>query len=201
MPILLHTTQRIRNKLSCSYLAECKVTSNTTLTLHSTTLFSWLVRGINTNPFTLQQENIKEIELSLIWIRSESHVNLNRAPRKLYLNLKPIWNEVYFKSKWNFLQKQMKPVSIAKKAFLLYCISKIVRDKAKIVTDAWGINLLFAICHAYESSGNQPLARFFLKNVMDDRWFAKKTASDESERSSSVFKPPEEMPRSKDRLT
>ena len=38
------------------------------------------------NPFTLQQKNIKEIELSLIRIRSEAQVNLNRAPRKLYLS-------------------------------------------------------------------------------------------------------------------
>lgn len=120
MPILLHTTQNLYNKLSYNYLYECNITPDTTLTLHSTTLlFFWLMRGINTNLFTIQQKNIKEIELSLVWIRSESYVNLNRAPRKLYLSLKPIWNEVYFKSKWNLLQKQMKPVSIAKSLFAL----------------------------------------------------------------------------------
>ena len=47
----------------------------------------------------LQQKNIKEIELSLIRIRSEAQVNLNRASRKLYLSLKPIRNETYFKGK------------------------------------------------------------------------------------------------------
>ena len=35
-------------------------------------------------------KNMKEIELSLIRIWSEAQVNLNRAPRKLYLSLKPI---------------------------------------------------------------------------------------------------------------
>ena len=51
-------------------------------------------------------EEQKEIELSLIWIRSESHVNLNRAPRKLYLSLKPIWNKAYFKGKWSQFQSR-----------------------------------------------------------------------------------------------
>ena len=51
-------------------------------------------------------EEQKEIELSLIWIRSESHVNLNRAPRKLYLSPKPIWNKAYFKGKWSQFQSR-----------------------------------------------------------------------------------------------
>ena len=44
-------------------------------------------------------KNMKEIELSLIRIRSEAQVNINKAPRKLYLSPKPIRNEAYFKIK------------------------------------------------------------------------------------------------------
>ena len=49
-------------------------------------------------------------------------------------------DEACFKGKRSLFQRQTKPVSKVNEAFLLYCISKIVRDKAKIVRDAWGIN-------------------------------------------------------------
>ena len=54
-------------------------------------------------------------------------------------------NEAYFNGRWSLFQRQTKPVSKANEAFLLYCISKIVRDKAKIVRDAWGINPPFVV--------------------------------------------------------
>ena len=62
-----------------------------------------------------------------------------------------------------------------KKAFLLYSISKIVRDKAQIVRDAWGINSLFqpSVTHAIPLAITD-LSDFYLKIVMGDRWAAKK---------------------------
>ena len=54
-------------------------------------------------------------------------------------------NEAYFNGRWSLFQRQTKPVSKVNEAFLLYCISKIVRDKAKIVRDAWGINPPFGV--------------------------------------------------------
>ena len=57
------------------------------------------MQGINSKPLMIHLKNMKEIELSLIRIRSEAQVNLNRAPRKLYLSPKPIRNEAYFKIK------------------------------------------------------------------------------------------------------
>lgn len=68
MPILLHTTQRIRNKLPYSHLAECNVTSNTTLTLHSTTLFFLTCTRYKYESVSASLEEQKEIE--------ESEVNL-----------------------------------------------------------------------------------------------------------------------------
>ena len=131
----------ISNSLCYKY-----VISNTTL--HSTAFLIYTRYKYESVSASLEEQ--KEIELSLIWIRSESHVNLNRAPRKLYLSPKPIRNEAYFKIKWSLFQNQMKLTPNAseasfnrKKAFLLYSISKIVRDKAQIVRDAWGINSFF----------------------------------------------------------
>ena len=89
--------------------------------------------------------NQKEIELCFIWIWNEAQVNFNRATRKLCLSLKPVWTEAYFNGKWSLLQRQMKPISSADEAYLVYCISKIVRDKTKIVRDAWGINAHFLV--------------------------------------------------------
>ena len=62
-----------------------------------------------------------------------------------------------------------------KKAFLLYSISKIVRDKAKIVIDAWGIKPHFSpsVTHAIPLTIND-LSDFYIKIVMDDRWAEKK---------------------------
>ena len=54
-------------------------------------------------------------------------------------------NEAYFKGRWSLFQWQMKPISSADEAYLVYCISKNVRDKAKIVRDAWGINPPFGV--------------------------------------------------------
>ena len=87
----------------------------------------------------------KEIELGFIWIWNEAQVNFNRATRKLCLSLKPVWTEAYFNGNWSLLQWQTKPISKADEAYLVYCISKIVRDKTKIVRDAWGINPPFGV--------------------------------------------------------
>ena len=116
----------------------------------------------------------KEIELGFIWIWNEAQVNFNRATRKLCLSLKPVWTEAYFNGKWSLLQRQMKPISMADEAYLVYCISKIVRDKAKIVRDAWGINAhFFSICHSCCFLSINDLSGFFLEIVMGDRWFGK----------------------------
>ena len=61
MPILLHTTQRIRNKLSYSYLAECNVASNTTL--HYTVFLTCTRNKYESVSASLEEQ--KEIELSL----------------------------------------------------------------------------------------------------------------------------------------
>lgn len=45
-------------------------------------------------------------------------------------------NEAYFNSKRSLFQVQMNPISMADEAYFVYCISKIVRDKTKIVRDA-----------------------------------------------------------------
>lgn len=160
MPILLHTTQRIRNKLPYSHLAERNVTSNTTLTFHYTAFLIYTRYKYESVSASLEEQ--KEIELRLIWIQSESHVNLNRAPRKLYLSPNPIRNETYFKSKWSQFQSQ--------KSLYLYSISKIVRDKAKIVTDAWGIKPHFnpSVTHT-NPLAISILSNLYLKIVMGDR--------------------------------
>ena len=85
MPILLHSTQSIRNKLPYSHLAECNISSNTTL--HYTAFLIYTRYKYESVSASLEER--KEIELSLIRIWSEAQVNLNRAPRKLYLSLKP----------------------------------------------------------------------------------------------------------------
>lgn len=158
MPILLHTTQIIYNKLPYSYLAECNVTSNTTL--HYTAFL------INTRykyeSVSVSLEEQKEFELSLIWIRSESHVNLNRAPRKLYLSPKPIRNETYFKSKWSQFQSQKSLFALQHKQNREGC----VMNKSPFL----------AISHAYYLFSYQKLSRFYQKIVMGDRWFAKKSS-------------------------
>ena len=106
-----------------------------------------------------------------------------------YLSLKPIWNEAYFigkwslfqwrmklllkanettfNSQWSYFQQLMKLASISKEAFLLYYISKIVRD-------AWWINPLFeaSVTHVISLEINI-LSAYFWKIVMGDRWFAK----------------------------
>ena len=64
MPILFHTTQRIRNKQPYSHLAECNVTLNTTLTLHSTTFLIYMRYKYESVSASLEEQ--KEIELSLI---------------------------------------------------------------------------------------------------------------------------------------
>lgn len=87
----------------------------------------------------------KEIELCFIWIWNEAQVNFNRATRKLCLSLKPVWTEAYFNGNWSLLQRQMKPISSADEAYLVYCISKIVRD-------AWGINALFLVSVTHVTS-------------------------------------------------
>ena len=116
----------------------------------------------------------KEIELCFIWIWNEAQVNFNRATRKLCLSLKPVWTEAYFNGNWSLLQRQMKPISSADEAYLVYCISKIVRDKTKIVRDAWGINApFFSICHSCCFLSINDLSGFFLEIVMGDRWFGK----------------------------
>ena len=149
----------LHNASTTSYLTAIylSVMSNTTLTLHYTTLLFWFIRGINTNLFTLQQKNIKEIELSLIWIRSESHVNLNRVPRKLYLSPKTIRNETYFKSKWNQFQSQKSLFALQYKQNREgwsqnrdWC----VRDKSPFL----------GISHAYCSFDYQYLIRFLPEN-------------------------------------
>ena len=94
----------------------------------------------------------KEIELGFIWIWNEAQVNFNRATRKLCLSLKPVWTEAYFNGKWSLLQWQMKLISSADEAYLVYCISKIVRDKTKIVRDAWGINAPFLVSVTHVAS-------------------------------------------------
>ena len=93
----------ISNSLCYKY-----VISNTTL--HYTAFLIYTRYKYESVSASLEEQ--KEIELSLNWIRSESHVNLNRAPRKLYLSLKPIWNETYFIVKWSLLQWQMKPIAM-----------------------------------------------------------------------------------------
>lgn len=116
----------------------------------------------------------KEIELGFIWIWNEAQVNFKRATRKLCLSLKPVWTEAYFNGKWSLFQWQMKPISSADEAYLVYCISKIVRDKTKIVRDAWGINApFFSICHSCCFLSINNLSGFFLEIVMGDRWFGK----------------------------
>ena len=104
--ILLHTTRKLHNNLSYISLSKCNVTPDTTLTLHSTTLFFLTYTRYKYESVYASVEEQKRNELSLIWIRSESHVNLNRAPRKLYLSLKPTWNETYSKCKWSLFQSQ-----------------------------------------------------------------------------------------------
>ena len=94
----------------------------------------------------------KEIELCFIWIWNEAQVNFNRATRKLCLSLKPVWTEAYFNGKWSLFQWQMKPISSADEAYLVCCISKIVRDKTKIVRDAWGINAHFLVSVTHVAS-------------------------------------------------
>ena len=62
-----------------------------------------------------------------------------------------------------------------KKAFLLYSISKIVRDKAKIVRDAWGIKPHFSPSVTHTNPlAISILSNLYLKIVMGDRWAAKK---------------------------
>ena len=148
MPILLHTTQWIRNKLPYSHLAECNITSNTTLTLHYTVFLICTRNKYESVSASLEEQ--KEIELSLIWIRSESHVNLNRAPRKLYLSSKPIRNEAYFKSKWSQFQSQKSLFALLHKQNREGC----VRDKS----------FFLAISHAYESFSDQHLIKFISEN-------------------------------------
>ena len=61
-------------------------------------------------------------------------------------------NEAYFNGKWSLFQWQTKPISSADEAYLVYCISKIVRDKTKIVRDAWGINAPFLVSVTHVAS-------------------------------------------------
>ena len=105
----------------------------------------------------------KEIELGFIWIWNEAQVNFNRATRKLCLSLKPVWTEAYFNGNWSLLQWQTKPISSADEAYLVCCISKIVRDKCPF----------FSICHSCCFLSINNLSGFFLEIVMGDRWFGK----------------------------
>lgn len=75
----------------------CKFNNYTNTTLHYTAFLIYTRYKYESVSASLEEQ--KEIELSLIRIRSEAHVNLNRAPRKLYLSPKPIRNEAYFKIK------------------------------------------------------------------------------------------------------
>ena len=99
--ILLHSTPKLHNCLSYISLSKCNITPRhyTNTTLHYTAFLIYTRYKYESVSVSLEEQ--KELELSLIWIRSESHVNLNRAPRKLYLSLKSIWNKAYFKGKWS----------------------------------------------------------------------------------------------------
>ena len=85
------------------------------------------------------------------------------------MKLLSIANEASFNLKRSQFQSQTEPVLISKEAFLLYFISKIVRDTPKIVRDARWINPLFeaSVTHIISLEINI-LSTYFLEIVMGD---------------------------------